>query len=257
MNLGLEEVRGEVPVLAGDVGGRVHGGGLGPVAVGEGALQVVLVDEQSGGGAAHEGATDQTEGGGGHTDHRTRLGACRLQIGADAGGGAGTADEGDGATADAVEGVLIHQVHDCAAQAVLQQDHDEAEPQEEQDRFSALEQGGQADGVAHGGEEHRHEHGLEGVVKGDDDDAEGVHDGVDDGEAQTADQRGRDTKPVEDGNFGGQKVAQPEHEGAQRDSVVHVEIDFLHDDLSSPSSLDYDTARPGSGDRERSAQKEL
>jgi len=142
------------------------------------------------------------------------------------------ADQGDGTAADAEQRVAPEKRHHASAEEVLQRDHHDGDGKAQDDSFAALEQRGDTDREADGGEEHDHKDGLQRRVEGDGRDARGIENAVEDGKAQSADQRSGDAVAAEQRDLVGDDATQPEQESAQSNSVVHVEFDRQHNDSS-------------------------
>ena len=138
----------------------------------------------------------------------------------------------DGAAADTEQRIAPEERHHAAAEKVLQRDHHNGDGKAQDDSFAALEQRGDTDREADGGEEHDHKNGLQRRVEVDGRDARGIENAVEDGKAQSADQRSGDAVAAEQRDLVGDDAAQPEQESAQSNSVVHVEFDRQHNDSS-------------------------
>ena len=175
-------------------------------------VQVVLFDQALGCRAAHQRAGHQTErrrrDGNDTAAHRTR----GLKVRPKGRRCTGTADEGDGAAADAQQRIAAEHLHHPAAEEVLQRDHHDGDDQAQHHGLAALEQRRDADRKADRGEEQDHENGLQCAVKGDGRDAGGVENAVENGKAQSADQRSGDTISVEQSHLVGDDPAHPEQE---------------------------------------------
>ena len=96
----------------------------------------------------------------------------------------------------------------------MQRDHHDGDDQAQHHGLAALEQRWDADRKADRGEEQDHENGLQCAVKGDGRDAGGVENAVENGKAQSADQRSGDTISVEQSHLVGDDPAHPEQESA-------------------------------------------
>ena len=177
-------------------------------------VQVVLFDQALGCRAAHQRAGHQTErrrrDGNDAAAHRAR----GLKVRPKGRRCTGTADEGDGAAADAQQRIAAEHLHHPAAEEVLQRDHHDGDDQAQHHGLAALEQRRDADRKADRGEEQDHENGLQCAVKGDGRDAGGVENAVENGKAQSADQRSGDTISVEQSHLVGDDPAHPEQESA-------------------------------------------
>ena len=137
-----------------------------------------------------------------------------------------------GAAADTEQRVTPKESHHAAAEKVLQRDHHNGDGKAQHHGFAALEQRGDADGKADGGEEHDHKDGLQCRVESDGCDTHGIENAVENGKAESADQWGGDAVAAEQRDLVGDDAAQPEQESAQSNSVVHVEFDRQHNDSS-------------------------
>ena len=155
-----------------------------------------------------------------------------FKVGAERRRRARAADQSDGAAADTEQRIAPEERHHAAAKEVLQRDHHNGDGKAQDDSFAALEQRGDTDREADGGEEHDHKNGLQRRVEGDGRDAHGIENAVEDGKAQSADQRSGDAVAAEQRDLVGDDAAQPEQESAQSNSVVHVEFDRQHNDSS-------------------------
>ena len=69
---------------------------------------------------------------------------------------------------------------------------------------------------------------MQRVVKGDDRRARGIEDGVEDREAQTADQGSGDAEAAEHGELLRQHQTEGVHGGAKGQGMVHIELDLCH-----------------------------
>ena len=138
----------------------------------------------------------------------------------------------DGAAADTEQRIAPEERHHAAAKKVLQRDHHNGDGKAQHHGFAALEQRGDADGKADGGEEHDHKDGLQCRVEGDGCDTHGIENAVENGKAESADQRGGDAVAVQQRDLVGDDAAQPEQKGTQGNGVVHIEFDRQHNDAS-------------------------
>ena len=105
-------------------------------------------------------------------------------------------------------------IHHPAAEEVLQRDHHDGDDQAQHHGLAALEQRGDTDREADGGEEHDHKNGLQRRVEVDGRDAHGIENTVENGKAQSADQRSGDTISVKQSHLVGDDPARPEQESA-------------------------------------------
>ena len=190
--------------------------------------QVVLDDELAGDRAAEERAEDEAERRRRDGDRRAADGTGCIKVRANTRRCAGAADHRDGAAGETVERIFAHERHHAAADDILQNDHHNAQNKEHDDGFAALEQHRNADGEADGRKEEDHKDRLQRVVKGDDCRARGIEDGVEDREAQTADQGSGDAEAAEHGELLRQHQTEGVHGGAKREGMVHIELDLCH-----------------------------
>ena len=221
----------EALVLAGNVGrkGSRRGGAAGGHRSG---TQIVLFDETLGRRAAHQRTGHETErcrrdGNDAAADH-----ARGFKVGAERRRRARAADQSDGAAADTEQRIAPEERHHAAAKEVLQRDHHNGDGKAQDDSFAALEQRGDTDREADGGEEHDHKNGLQRRVEVDGRDAHGIENTVEDGKAQSTDQRSGDAVAAQQRDLVGDDAAQPEQESAQSNGVVHIEFDRQHNDSS-------------------------
>lgn len=180
-------------------------------------------DDAPGGGAAHEGAGHQAEGGGGHCQHLGAGDAHFLHGVAIGAGGAVSAHHGDGAGAQAQPGVPLEDHGQQGADQVLENDHHDGDGQEGKHLFAALLQQAEAGGVAHAGEEQGHEVVLHVLVKGQGQHAGHVQHQVDNGEDQSAHHRGGDAAALQKVDAVGEEAAQHEQEHGDARRLVHVQ----------------------------------
>ena len=96
----------------------------------------------------------------------------------------------------------------------MQRDHHDGDDQAQHHGLAALEQRRDADRKADRGEEQDHENGLQCAVKGDGRDAGGVENAVENGKAQSADQRSGDAVAAEKRHPLGDNASQPEEKCA-------------------------------------------
>ena len=130
--------------------------------------------------------------------------------------------------AEAVERVFAHERHHAAADGVLQKDDDDAQCEQQHHGSAALDKHGDAHGEADGGEEQDHEDRLERFVKGDDRKTGGIEQGVEQREAQSADKRSGHAEAPERRELSRQRRAEPVHNGAECEGMVHIELDLSH-----------------------------
>ena len=69
---------------------------------------------------------------------------------------------------------------------------------------------------------------LERFVKGDDRKTGGIEQGVEQREAQSADKRSGHAEAPERRELSRQRSAEPVHNGAEREGMVHIELDLSH-----------------------------
>ena len=197
-------------------------------ALGKLLAQMVFDNKMTGDGTAEDGTKNETEGRRRNGDGRSADRARGVEVGADGRGGAGPADHGDGAAAEAVERVFAHERHHAAADGVLQKDDDDAQREQQHHGSAALDKHGDAHGEADGGEEQDHEDRLERFVKGDDRKTGGIEQGVEQREAQSADKRSGHAEAPERRELSRQRRAEPVHNGAECEGMVHIELDLSH-----------------------------
>ena len=139
-----------------------------------------------------------------------------------------TADHGDGAGAQTQTSVPAEHGSQAGAQNVLHADHNDGDTQEHKDLLAALLQQTEAGSEADAAEEDVHEQGLNGLVESDLQNTSGVHDQVDNGENQTADDGSGDAAALQESALADDEAAQDQQQHGDSSSLVHVQCDSSH-----------------------------